>query len=349
MHLNLRVDPTQYIPQIREVPGYDYIHLIRQPNHIIDLSLFNEKVHYLSEILSPEEYVAKNNISLIHAHHGQLGLLLLPFREKTKLPLVTSIRGVDATLAEGRVGYEENMRILFKNGERFFPVCNYLADRINTWGCPEEKIRVLYGGVNLTQFSYRPPKQREKQNILSMGRLVEKKGHHILMQAFNKIRKKFPNATLTIIGSGKLEEPLRLLATQLNLGESFRLLKNLPKHKVHEEMSKADLFCAASLEASDGNVEGIPNTIKEAMATGLPVVSTTHAGIPELITNDKEGILVEENNVNQLALALEYMLENRNKWGQYTSAAREKVEKHFDQARQLRQQAKFYNEVLSGG
>ncbi|WNF37195.1 glycosyltransferase [Bacillaceae bacterium IKA-2] len=203
-------------------------------------------------------------------------------------------------------------------------------------------------GVNLTQFTYRPPQQRETENILSMGRLVEKKGHHILMQAFNKIKSKFPNATLTIIGRGELEEPLKLLASQLNLGESFQLLKNLPKHQVHEEMKKADLFCAASLEASDGNVEGIPNTIKEAMATGLPVVSTTHAGIPELITNHKEGILVEENNVNQLALALEYMLENRNKWEQYASAARQKVEQNFDQSKQLQQQSKFYDELLGG-
>ncbi|WNF37198.1 glycosyltransferase [Bacillaceae bacterium IKA-2] len=147
IHLNLRLDATQYIPQIREVPGYEYIHLIRQPKYIIDPPLLNEKVYYLSEILSPEEYVQKNNISLIHAHHGQLGLLLLPFHEKTKLPLITSIRGVDATFAEKRVGYEENLKLLFEKGDRFFPVCQYLADKINALGCPAEKIRVLYGGV----------------------------------------------------------------------------------------------------------------------------------------------------------------------------------------------------------
>lgn len=348
MHLNLRVDPTQYIPQIRQVPGYDYIHLIRQPKYMIDSSLLNEKVHYLSEILSAQKYVKKNNISLLHAHHGQLGLLLLPFKEKTNLPLITSIRGADATLAEGRVGYYENMKMLFEKGDRFFPVCQYLADRINAWGCPAEKIRVLYGGVDLNQFTYRPPQQRETQNILSVGRLVEKKGHHILMQAFQKIKNKFPNATLTIIGRGELEEPLKLLATQLNLGESFRILKHLPKDQVYVEMAKADLFCAASLIASDGNVEGIPNTIKEAMATGLPVISTTHAGIPELVTNHKEGVLVEENNVNQLTEALIFMLENRDRWEQYTNAARRKVEENFDQVHQLQQQAKFYDELLGG-
>jgi colanic acid/amylovoran biosynthesis glycosyltransferase len=65
MHLNLRVDPTQYISQIREVPSYDYIHMVRQPKYMIDLSLLNEKVHYLNEIFSPKEFVEKNKISLL--------------------------------------------------------------------------------------------------------------------------------------------------------------------------------------------------------------------------------------------------------------------------------------------
>lgn len=211
IHLNLRVDPTQYISQIREVPGYDYIHLARQPKYMTDLSLLNEKVHYLNEIFSPKEFVEKNKVSLLHAHHGQLGILLLPFKEATNLPLVTSIRGRDATFANQPVGYFENMKMLFNQGDRFFPVCQYLADRINAWGCPLEKIRVLYGGIDLSRYHYRAPSLDGSQNILSVGRLVEKKGHHILMKAFKQIRNKFPNATLTIIGKGELQEDLTSL------------------------------------------------------------------------------------------------------------------------------------------
>lgn len=347
MHLNLRVDPTQYISQIREVPDYDYIHMVRQPKYMIDLSLLNEKVHYLNEVFSPKEYVKRNNISLLHAHHGQLGMLLLPFKEETNLPLVTSIRGRDATLANQPIGYLDNMKMLFDRGERFFPVCQYLADRLIAWGCPSEKIRVLYGGVDLNEFKYRAPHKGDSQNILSIGRLVEKKGHHILMQAFQKIRGKFPNATLTIIGRGELEEYLISLANQLNLGDSFRLLNHLPKDQVREQMTNADIFCAASLEAADGDVEGIPNTLKEAMAIGVPVISTNHAGIPELITNKKEGVLVQENNVDELADALEFMLTNREIWETYTVEARQKVEQNFNLAQQLQQQAEFYDELVA--
>lgn len=349
MHLNLRVDPTQYIPQIREVPGYDYIHLVRQPKYMTDLSLLNEKVHYLNEIFSPAEFVKNHHISLLHAHHAQLGMLLLPFKEETNLPLVTSIRGRDATLANQPVGYLENMKQLFGKGDYFYPVCNYLAERIIHWGCPPEKVKVLYGGVDLTQYQYKGPKLEEgSQNILSVGRLVEKKGHHILMRAFQKIKANFPNATLTIIGGGELEHELLSLATELNLGNSFQLLQHLPKEKVQEHMSNADLFCAASLKAANGDVEGIPNTLKEAMALGLPVISTYHAGIPELITPNQEGILVQENNVDELANALEFMLNTRSTWERYTIAARQKVERLFDSTQQLQLQAKYYDELLGG-
>lgn len=348
IHLNLRVDPTQYISQIRDVPNYDYIHLVRQPKYMTDLSLLNEKVHYLNEIFSPREFVETNHVSLLHAHHGQLGILLLPFKEETNLPLVTSIRGRDATLANQPVGYLANMKMLFNKGEYFFPVCQYLADRIIAWGCPPEKIKVLYGGVDLSKYQYRPPVMKDSQNILSVGRLVEKKGHHILMQAFQKIKAKFPHATLTIIGKGELEQELISLATRLKLGDSFRLLNHLHKDKVREHMINADLFCAASLEASDGDVEGIPNTLKEAMALGVPVLSTYHAGIPELVTHNQEGFLVQENNVDELAAALEYMLTNRQLWETYTTAARQKVETSFDSAQQLLLQAKYYDELLGG-
>lgn len=348
LHLNLRVDPTQYIPQIRNVPGYDYIHLVRQPKHLWDLSLLNDKVYYLSEIHSYEEFKNIHQLSIIHAHHAQLGMLMLPFKEETELPLVTSIRGRDATMAEQPVGYDDSMKLLFQKGELFLPVCRYLADRIIDWGCPPEKVKILYGGVDLARYEFELPPERETQNILSVGRLVEKKGHHILMKAFKKIMDQYPKATLTIIGGGKFRDEITKLAKELKLGDSFQLLDRLHKDEVRERMREADLFCAASLTASNGDVEGIPNTLKEAMALGTPVISTDHAGIPELITHGREGILVPENDVDALAEALEYMLENRNQWKNFAILARHKVETEFDQEQQLALQAQYYDELLGG-
>ena len=118
---------------------------------------------------------------------------------------------------------------------------------------------------------------------------------------------------------------------------------------VREYLTNADLFCAASLKASNGDVEGIPNTLKEAMATGVPVISTNHAGIPELVTHNQEGFLVQENNVTQLENALDYMLSHRDQWNQFSLAARRKVEQSFDLNQQLLLQAKYYDELLGRG
>jgi colanic acid/amylovoran biosynthesis glycosyltransferase len=348
LHLNLRVDPTQYISQIREVPGYDYIHLVRQPKYLTHLSLLNEKVHYLSEIFSPKNFVKDKNISLLHAHHGQLGVLLLPFKEATGLPLATSIRGRDATMANQPVGYLESMKLLFEKGELFLPVCKFLADIIIDWGCPPEKIKVLYGGIDLSNYHYQAPKQGNSKNILSVGRLVEKKGHHILIEAFRIIKDKYPDATLTIIGKGELHDKLVSLAEKLELGDSFRLLNHLPKEQVREHMAGADLFCAASLTSKEGDVEGIPNTLKEAMAVGTPVISTRHAGIPELVTHNKDGYLVKENSVVEISEAIEYMLNNRSQWENFSKAARQKVEQNFDLQKQLQLQADYYDELIGG-
>jgi glycosyltransferase involved in cell wall biosynthesis len=122
----------------------------------------------------------------------------------------------------------------------------------------------------------------------------------------------------------------------------------VPKSQVPELMGQADIFCAPSLTASNGDVEGIPNTIKEAMATGIPVLATNHAGIPEIITNNKDGILVRENDVDHLAEALEFMLLNRHLWEGYAISARQNVEQNFDQNKQLLLQAKYYDELLGG-
>lgn len=345
LHLHLRLERSHFIPQIQQVPGYDYMHLIRKPKYVIDKNMNTKEVALLDGIKSEKKFAKKYEIKILHAHHADMGLLLLPFQAKTNLPLVTSIRGRDATFANQPANYHEQLKKLFAAGDRFFPVCEFLAERFVELGCPQDKVRVLYGGVDLGKFAYESRNPSDSQHILSVGRLVEKKGHHILMQAFAKIRDKFPRATLTIIGTGKMLNKLNELAAQLNLSDSFSLLNAVHYDRVAEKMSQADIFCAASLTASNGDLEGIPNTLKEAMATGMPVISTYHAGIPELIKDGHDGVLVKENNVDDLADALEYMLEHPKKWEKFGKNARRKVEKKFNLEKQLQKQAEYYDEI----
>jgi glycosyltransferase involved in cell wall biosynthesis len=314
--------------------------------NVRDDSLLNEDVHFLQSIKDPKSFVMSQNIKILHAHHGNLGVLLLPFAQEASVPLVCSFRGKD-TVVQSKEAHKNDLLKLFEGGTNFFPVCKYLADKIVDLGCPPEKVRVLYGGIDLGKFQYIAPQEsKEHINILSIGRLVEKKGHDILLQAYAKIREKYPNTSITVIGEGIYREYLENLAQQLKLGNSFTLYNHIQYDQVAEHMKKADLFVAASLTGKDGDVEGIPNTLKEAMATGRPVISTYHAGIPELVTNEHNGLLVQENNVDELAQALEYMLEKRENWKKYSENARNTIETKFNLQTQLMTQSMFYNQIL---
>lgn len=346
LHLRYRLEQSHTTPHTHNVPDYGNLQLLRSIRDIKDPRLVSNKVFSLTDIPSPSEFTKANNIKIIHAHHGNLGVLLLDFQKKSKVPMVTGFRGKCATIKDQPQAYIDQLPKLFRTCERFFPVCNYLADRIVELGCPSEKIRVLYGGIDLRKFQYSPSNPKDTRNILAVGRLVEKKGHHTLMKAFSKLRKKYPNATLTIVGSGIYKENILSLASQLHLGSSFRLMDKVHYDKIPNLMHKADIFCAPSLTGKDGDVEGIPNTLKEAMATGLPVISTYHAGIPELVTNEKNGLLVRENNVDKLALALDYMLSHPDQWEKFGSEARKTIENKFNLNKQLKLQSSYYDEIL---
>ncbi|PEJ25054.1 colanic acid biosynthesis glycosyltransferase WcaL [Peribacillus butanolivorans] len=344
-HLKYKLENSHSTPHTQLVPGYRNIQLLRSTKSVRDNSLLNEDVHFLKSIKDPKSFVMSQNIKILHAHHGNLGVLLLPFAQEASVPLVCSFRGKDTVVPSK--AYKKDLLKLFEGGANFFPVCQYLADIIVDLGCPPEKVRVLYGGIDLEKFQYIAPQEsKEHINILSVGRLVEKKGHHILLQAYAKVRGKYPNTSLTLIGGGKYKEYLEMLAQQLELGNSFTLYNHTQYDQIADHMKKADLFVAASLTGKDGDLEGIPNTLKEAMAAGRPVISTYHAGIPELVTNEHNGILVQENNVDELAQALEYMLEKRENWKKYSENARNTIETKFNLQTQLLTQSKFYNQIL---
>lgn len=345
-HLKYKLESSHSTPHTQSVPGYRHIQLLRSEKNVQEQSLLTNDVHFLKMINNEKSFVKNQNIKILHAHHGNLGVLMLPFAQKANVPLVCSFRGKD-TVVHSKKAYQKDLLKLFKIGVNFFPVCHHLADRIVDLGCPPEKVKVLYGGIDLDKFQYIPPQEHKKDiNILSVGRLVEKKGHHILLHAYSKIRSKYPNTTLTVIGKGEYKENLEKIANKLGLGRSFLLYDQMHYDQIADQMKKTDIFVAASLTGQDGDLEGIPNTLKEAMATGRPVVSTYHAGIPELVVNEQNGLLVKENNVDQLSKALEYMLSNRENWTRYSENARKTIESKFNLQTQLLTQSKYYNQII---
>ena len=310
-------------------------------------SLFPLRNYFnLNKIADLGRFFKSLNVFAIHAHHGRHALYALPICQKYNIPLIVSIRGRDGSARPEIFNkHVKRYSTLVKEGALFLPVCEYLADGLLKLGFPKHKIHVLYGGIELDLFPFveRSLPASKEVRILSVGRLVEKKGFVQLIKAFKLIHSQYPLAKLDIIGSGEEEERLTSLIQSLDLENAVTLKGALHSEYVSEEMKKAHIFCLASHTSKSGDVEGIPNVLKEALAIGLPVVSTRHGGIPELIEHKKTGYLAQERSVLELAMGIKYFIEHPEVWSEYTNQGRKLIEEKFDINKQILEQQRLYS------
>ena len=144
--------------------------------------------------------------------------------------------------------------------------------------------------------------------ILTVTRLVEKKGLEYSIKAIDKVMRKYSNIEYRIIGDGPLKEKLRILIKQHKLKNRIQLLGWMTQDEVHKYFAESHIFIHPSITAKNGDQEGTPTVLIEAPARGLPIVSTTHSGITELVQNGKSGFLVPERDVGELAEKFEYLI-----------------------------------------
>lgn len=277
---------------------------------------------------------------LVHAHFGTCAVCILPYLERTKIPLVVTFHGKDVSILEG--GYRsarsvtDFLLVMRKNwlkryAQKFICVSRAIEARVLALGFPKEKVVCHYIGIDSEDLSYRI-EDRKKNEILCVGRLCEKKGVDVLLRAYAKVKEKYPSTKLLIAGDGPLREELKNLNEELGCAADF--VGAIPFHKVKQLMGSATLLAVPSVTAKCGDTEGLPTTIMEANALGLPVVSTHHSGIPEIIEHEVTGLLSGENDVEGLVANIKKMLKSNETRLRYASKARAKVESDFDLKRQ---------------
>ncbi|AOZ91954.1 glycosyltransferase [Paenibacillus crassostreae] len=333
--------------QITDIKGYNGIMVMGKSKQNHTGTPFTS-VLSIEAIKQDRKLLKEYDVVGVHIHHGTLTSKFQFLKEEHGIPLFVGFRGKDATAYPKKEKNLKQLKKLFKMGDRFFPVCEHLKKEIIKLGCPEHKIRVLYGGVNLARFQFQPRKLEVNKKIrfLAIGRFVEKKGFSDLIRAFSLVRKKKIDAKLILIGEGPCESQYRKLIKNLELDGSVEIIPWIEYSKIQKHYYKSHIFCAPSCTDAEGNQEGIPNTLKEAMATGMPVISTTHAGIPELVENKVSGLMVPERSVHDLAKAMYWLAKHPELWSGMGQKAREKVERDFNLRLQLEKQKKYYDEVI---
>ncbi|WP_020619915.1 glycosyltransferase [Paenibacillus daejeonensis] len=275
----------------------------------------------------------RREYDIIYCHFGPTGKLAAALQGigLLKGKLITTFHGADITSYLQQRG-EQVYRELFRQGDLFLPISERWRTQLMKLGCPEERITIHRMGIDSSRFAYRPPVEGEDMplRLVTIARLVEKKGVAYAIQAAAALAAEGREVKYTIIGDGPLREELQQLILSLEMGEHIRLVGPKGQNEVLNILRQSDLMVAPSVTAANGDQEGIPVVLMEAMAIGLPIVSTWHSGIPELVEDGASGYLVPERDEQGLAHKLKLLMDNRHQWPEMSRRGREIVEQSYD-------------------
>ncbi|MCC7373317.1 MAG: glycosyltransferase [Verrucomicrobiales bacterium] len=206
------------------------------------------------------------------------------------------------------------------------------------------RVRRIYNGIHLDRFPFSNPFGRGR-HVVGVGRLIEKKGFSVLVEAARQLRDADVDFTCEIIGSGEAESALRGQIAAAGLEERVRLLGSLPQGEVIRRVSSAAVFAAPCVVGRDGNADGMPTVLLEAMALGTPCVATDVTGIPEIIRHGETGWLVRQNDAAGLAEAIRTLLDDGGLRRRLAERARGLLEGEFDIRRNAERMRAVFEEA----
>ena len=284
------------------------------------------------------------------AHLGNNGWRSLLLARALGVPILTVFHGNDASVDLRDDAYSWRYRKLAGiPGGRFRGVSGNLVERLVEFGFPPEQCGVTHLGVDLDRYSVaerRDPTPGSLEIVLA-GRFLDFKGHRVALDAVAGLRTTHPRAQLHLYGEGELESALRQQAADLGLGGAVHFHGLVPVTELHAAFARADVAIQPSVTAADGRSEGVPNTVLEALATGLPVIGSRHAGIPEAVIDGETGLLVDEQDATGLEAALRRLAEDPALGRRLGDAGRRLVEREFDAVRQGARLAEDISEMVA--
>lgn len=275
----------------------------------------------------------------IVCHFGPNGVLASKLRKMKVISgkIATIFHGVDMSVSQHIVGSLNDYQRLYNDSELLLPISELWGRKLVELGANPDKIKVHRMGVDLTHFKYKPKfKEAEHQVdkskpfiLYTVARFTEKKGLKYAIESITYLPDNL-NVNFKIAGYGKLEQELRSLVKALNISHKVSFVGPVNAEEVKSHMISADVFLQPSVTALNGDMEGVPVSIMEAMAVGTPVIATYHSGIPELIENEKHGLLVCERDSQAIADRILYLYENESYCQKLVNDARKRVEKIAD-------------------
>jgi len=284
---------------------------------------------------------------VIHCHFGNNGKIMSDLKNVgLNIPFTTTFHGYDLSKYIQKNG-NNIYASLFQNGDCFLPISEYWRSELLRCGCDPNRIKVLHMGVNLDDFIYSEREPANTIKILTIGRLVEKKGHEYAIKAVAQLVQNNQNVLYQIAGDGPLKKELEQLIIDLNVEQYVTLLGSVDDSKLETLYRESHIFLLPSVAAANGDMEGIPVVLMEAQAVGLPVVSTYHSGIPELVKDGLSGFLVPERDIDAITEKLEFLVSHPEIWKEMGKNGRNIVEEDFNQSKLTRQLENIFLELAN--
>ena len=279
------------------------------------------------EIWQVLEIAQRSDARLLHVYLGSEALLLLRLMKAFPRARIVSFHGADLSNQFSSQDYAK----LWPHAELFLCRSQSLKKELIAKGCPPKRIRLNYTGVPLPKMTSQPPAWKDDTPIrlLQVCRFIEKKGLEITIMATRLLKDSGISVHLTLVGSGPLESRLRQKSKQLGLDHQVTFTGFLRGIDLEKQFQENDIFCHPSRQTAQGDREGIPNSLLEAMAFGMPVISTRHSGIPEAIDHGKTGILLDVCKPDALANEIYNLLNDHDQFKNLSRNTRVQIEKRF--------------------
>lgn len=266
------------------------------------------------------------------AEYGPTGVAVMGACRRLRLPLFVCFHGFDVGRRDILRRFGPQYPELFRQATGIFAVSRVMRDRLVEMGAPAGRTHHAPVGADCELFADSDPASSPPL-VVAAGRFVDKKAPHLTLEAFARALRECPEARLRMIGEGPLLKRCRELAARLSVAHAVTFTGSLPHGAVAEEMRRARLFAQHSVRAESGDSEGTPVSIQEASAAGLPVISTRHAGIPEVVIEGVTGLLVDEGDVEGMAREMLRLLRDPAFAAALGDAGRRHAREHFSSAR----------------
>jgi len=277
---------------------------------------YDKRTYILKKILTTQK------IKYCYAEFGPVGVGVLDACKHSKVKLIVNFHGYDAFVHDVLKIYSEKYIELFEYASKIVVVSQSMAKQIELLGCPAKKILVIpcfpSNSFNIVPISL-------NKNVLFIGRLVEKKGPWLTLLAFKKVVDEIPDAHLTIAGDGPLLPICKSLVSKLNI-DNVTFTGSVNHEEVLSLLKQSSIYTQHSIVAVNGDREGTPVSVMEAMSAGIPVICSMHEGINDIVENRESGLLFEMHDINQQAKLIIDLLNSPDRGREIGIAGKKRIE-----------------------